>query len=189
MLNATIQATHRFRYVNNGSAYSGNISFEDVADSMCVATAAAVAYRLFDAVKIKEVEVWCANAAGDAANTVEIEWLNTLLIGGPGSTISDTALGLHDIAHVVARPPKGSKADFWLDNSTGLSGGDFNIFRLACPKGSVVDITLECAIYDNDTAVAVTGAVAGATVGKTYARPLDSAQGTAILVPVSYDFI
>jgi hypothetical protein len=156
---------------------------------MCVATAAAVAYRLFDAIRIKEVEVWGGNSAGDAANTVEIEWLDTLLIGGPGMTISDTALGLNDIAHVISRPPKGSKSAFWLNNSTGLSGGDFNILRLACPKGSVIDIVLECVLYDNDTAVLVTGAVAGATTGKTYARPLDSAQGTAILVPVSYDFI
>jgi hypothetical protein len=184
----TITATHRFRFVCNGSAYSGTLTFEDFADLMCVATSATTAKRLWDAVRVREVEVWAANSAGDSSNTVEIEYLQTLNVGGPGFTFSDTAMGLQNVAHICTRPPKLSRTDFWLSNSTGASGNDVDLIRLAVPKGGVVDVTLDFAFYDNDAPINVTGAIAGATTGKIYCRPLDSASGTAILVPVSYDF-
>lgn len=189
MLKATIQAKHRFRFVANGSSYSGSISFDDLADLMCVATGATAAFRLFDAIRLREVEIWACNAAGDASNTVEVEFLETAIIGGPGATFSDTAMGLQNIAHVCCKPPKNSRLDLWLNNATGLSGNDVNLFRLAVPKGGIVDIVLEGCFYDNDATVSVTGTVSGATIGKTYCRPLDSAQNTAILLPVSWDFI
>jgi hypothetical protein len=189
MLKATIQAQHRFRFSANGSAFSGTISYEDLADLMCVAVTSTSASRLFDAVKLKEVEIWACNSAGDASNTAEIEFLETLIIGGPGVTYSDTAMGLQNIAHVHAKPPPGSRLAGWLSNTTGSSGTDVNLFRLAVPKGGIVDIVLEVCMYDNDTAINVTGTVAGASAGKTYCRPLDSAQNTAILLPISWDFI
>jgi len=189
MLKATIQAQHRFRFNANGSAFSGNISFEDLADLMCVAVTSTTASRLWDAVKLREVEIWAGNSAGNSSNTVEIEYLNTTILGGPGTTFSDTAIGLMDVAHICTKPPAGSRASQWLNNTTGSSGGDFNLFRLAVPQGGVVDVVLDLCIYDNESAVSVTGTVAGASAGKTYCRPLDSAQNTAILLPVSYDYI
>ncbi len=189
MLDVSIHASHRFRFVNNGSAFTGAISFEDLQDLMCVATGATAAFRLWDAVKLKEVEVWGANSAGNASNTVQVEYLDSLLLGGPGKTFSDTALGLQNIAHVRCKPPKGSRASFWLNNTTGAPGNDYNLFNLNVPLGGVVDISLEFVFYDNDNPVAVTGTVTGATVGKTYCRALDSAQNTAILLPVGYDTI
>jgi hypothetical protein len=189
MLKATIQATHRFRFTANGSSYGGNISFEDLADLMCVATTSTSASRLWDAVRLREVEVWAANSAGNSSNTVECEFLNTLIFGGPGTTFSDTALGLTDVAHIKCSPPASSRAANWLNNTTGSSSGDYNLFRLAVPQGGVVDVVLDVSMYDNDTAVNVTGAVSGASTGKTYCRPLDSAQGTALLLPVSWDYV
>lgn len=189
MLKSTVQVKHRFRFVANGSSYSGIISFDDLADLLCVATGAIAAFRLFDAVRLREVEIWACNAAGDASNTAEVEFLNTATTGGPGVTFSDTAMGLQNIAHVHAKPPKGSRADLWLNNATGQLGNDYALFRLAVPKGGIVDIVLEGCFYDNDTSVSVTGTVASATVGKIYCRPLDSAQNTAHLLPISWDYI
>lgn len=158
-------------------------------DLMCVATGATAAFRLFDGVRLRGVEIWACNSAGDSSNTVEIEYLDTATIGGPGVTFSDTAMGLQNIAHVFARPPSGSRASFWLNNATSLSGNDFNLFRLSVPKGGIVDVILEVCLYDNDTSVSVTGTVAGATVGNVYCRALDSAQNTAVLLPVSWNTI
>jgi hypothetical protein len=189
MLKATIEAQHRFRFSSNQSAFSGTISFEDLADLMCVAVTATSASRLFDAIRLRGVEVWATNTTGDSSNTVEIEYLNTLIFGGPGVTYSDTALGVTDIAHISTRPPLGSRAASWLNNTTGSSGGDFNVFRLSVPKGGIVDVIMDVMFYDNEAAVNVTGTVAGASAGKTYCRPLDSAQNTALLLPISWDYI
>jgi hypothetical protein len=156
---------------------------------MCVATTATTAVRLFESVRIKCIEIWACNAAGDASNTVQLEWVNTVIVGAPGSTHNDTAMGLQNIAHISCKPPKFSRADFWLNNSSGGSGADYTIANLNIPKGGVIDVVLEACLYDNDTAVSVTGAVAGATTGKTYCRPLDSASGTAGLDPIGYDSI
>lgn len=186
-LETSIQATHRFRFVANGSGSTATITRISLIDLLCVATAANAAYRVIDAFKIKSVELWSANSvASPDANTAEIEWLATDNIGN-SSTRNDTAIGVSDIAHVFARPPVGSTASFWNQSSSGSA--DVSLFRIAIPDGGMVDVVLNIIFSDSDHAIAVTGAVAGATTGKFYCRALDSAAGTATLVPVGWDRI
>lgn len=180
---------HRFRFVSNAGAYTGTVTFDDLADLMCVATTATTAVRQWAALKLKQVEIWAGNSAGNASNTVQMEWVDTVNIGGSDIVITDTAIGLMDIAHIKSSPPGGSKAADWLNNSSGSSGSDFTILNINLPQGAIIDITLDVNFYDTDSAVSVTGAVAGATTGKTYCRALDSASGTALLPPISFDTI
>jgi hypothetical protein len=56
-------------------------------------------------------------------------------------------------------------------------------------QGSIIDLTLEMAVQNDEGATAVTGAVVGATTGFVYVRALDSDQGTATVVPMGVETI
>lgn len=185
-LETSIQATHRFRFVANGAGSTATISRIGLIDLLCVATGATTAYRVIDAFKIKSVELWSANGLSPDSNTCEIEWLATDNIGN-SSTFNDTAVGVNDVAHVFAKPPVGSIASFWNQSSHGST--DVSLFRIAVPDGGLIDVVLSVILYDSDTPIAVTGAVAGATQGKFYCRSLDSASGGSTLLPVGWDRI
>ena len=186
MIKSTLNVTHRFRFVvTNASGINFTLTAIDFLDLLCVATGGNVAYRICDSVKIKELEIWCANSSGSSSNTVQIEYSAAGgYSGSSGLTFNDTALGTADIAHVKARPPPGSSASFWLGNSANGS-----LVTVTGPQGSVIDIVLEVSIMDTESAVVVTGLVSGATTGKMYCRPLPNSSGTAVAFPVGYDYI
>lgn len=182
--------TQRYRFIANGAGGTvKTITFFDLIDLICVATGAAAAVRLCSGVKIKSIDVWAANSAGNASNTVQLEWLQSLFIGGPDEVINDTCLGLQDIAHIHCRPPRGSRVSEWLSNSALVGGADVDLFTLTIPQGGVVDLVLEQVLVESEASIGVTGAVVAATLGKFYTRSLDSATGTATIVPVGRDTI
>lgn len=145
-----------------------------------MATAPTAAYRVMDGIKLKSVEIWAANAAGNVSNTVELEWVPTNYAGNSGKTLTDTAMGVSNIAHIYAKPPKDSGASFWV---SGNPSSSINFFRLTIPEGSIVDVTCLVSMKDNDVAASVLGSVSGATAGTFYYRPLDS-NGSKLLVPL-----
>jgi hypothetical protein len=150
------------------------------------------AYRIMDGVKLKEVEIWSCNGVGNSTNTCEVEFVNDKGgFGGPGSSFSDCALGVSNIAHVCARPQKTSLAGNWInifeDQSVGSTTNQ-KLFRITAPQGSVVDIVVTCALQDNDSATAVAGSVSGATPGTFYYRYLDSTTNQ-LFVPISANYI
>ena len=178
---------HRCRFVvNSAGGGTRQIDSKDLMDLFCVATAANAATRILDGIKIKSIEMWAANSAGNASNTVQLEFLNQAAagIGGPGVVFNDTAIGLNDIAHLKAQPPRNSTAASWI---TGFSTTD--ILEFVLPQGSVVDVIFDLVLCESETASNVTGAVAGGTVGKLYCRPLDSTNVTPIMIPVGFDYI
>ncbi len=171
--------------VTNASGINYALTAIDFLDLMCVATGANVAYRICDSVRLKELEMWCANSSGSSSNTVQAEF-SALggYSGSSGLTFNDTALGLSDIAHVRAKPPVGSLASFWLGNSSNST-----LVTVTGPQGTVIDVVLDISIMDTESAVVVTGTVSGATTGKMYCRPLPNSGGTAVAFPVGYDYI
>jgi hypothetical protein len=184
MLNATITSKHRLRFVNQ-EAVNRVITPTEILDLLCVGITATSASRVCDGMKIELCEAWAGNTDG-AANTVEVEWLNDPSGNyGPGKTISDTSLGYTNIAHVISKPPAGSSAAFWLNDTHG----DVGILRFALPAGAVVDLVIQLVLYDNDDPTLVSGAVTGADPGKFYCRALDNGNATPVMNPVSYDFI
>lgn len=188
MFKATITKKHRLRFVANGSAFAGVITNSELLDLLCVAISATTAARVCDGMKISKVDIWAANSAGNSSNTAELEWLNEGAIGayfGPGVTVSDTALGVTDIAHVSTTPPVGSSAAFWLNDAEA----SYELMRLSIPQGGVVDVILDIVLFDNDDPRSVLGSLSGATPGKFYCRALDNSDSTPVLKPVSYDTI
>ena len=171
---------------NTAGGGTRQLDSKDLIDLFCVATAANAATRILDGIKIKKIEMWAANSAGNASNTVQLEFLNQNAagIGGPGTVHNDTAVGLYNIAHLHARPPSNSTAGSWI---TGFSTTD--LIEIVCPQGCVVDVVADLVLAETETLSAVTGAVAGATAGKLYMRPLDSTNATPILIPVGFDYV
>jgi hypothetical protein len=185
-LKTTVKTSHRLRFVCNavGGVANRSITERELLDLYCMATGAAAAYRLWDGIRIKRVSLWAANGAGNASNTCQIEFNNTAGVGGPGFLFNDTVLGLADIAHVSVMTPKGSRAELWLGGGTNTE-----IFQLTLPQGSVVDVEFEACFADTEAPVAVTAAVAAATLGKVYMRALDNANAVPAILPVGFDFI
>jgi hypothetical protein len=186
-IEASIKTSHRFRFVANGAGgSSATITMYDILDLLCVAISATNAFRICDAVKIKLIEIWGANSAGNASNSVQLEWLPSNNYG-TSETHNDTAIGLQNIAHISTRPPKGSLIEDWF--FLAAAGTDVNLFNLNVPQGGVVDIVLQMVLMDSDAGQRVNIAPVGATTGKFYCRALDSATSGATLVPVGYDTI
>lgn len=189
---ATIKTGHRFRFVANGEAGSSStITAQDLLDLLCMAVTPSSAYALLDGVKLKEIEVWSANSQGNITNTCEVEFVNDMGgFGASGATMSDCAIGVTNIAHVCARPPKTSLAGNWVNTFEDNSGDNANpkLFRLTCPQGSIVDVVCSLSLQDNDVARSVAGSVVGATAGFFYYRYLDSTSAKT-LVPISANYI
>jgi len=181
----SVALKHRLRYnVNNAGGIIAKITNTALLDSLCVATSGIAASRLCDGYRIRNIEIWSANLQGNLSNTISLEWVDSPTVGGPGYVVTDTVLGLADIAHVCSSPPSQSLASMWLP----FGGAEVTLVNLQLPQGSVVDISMDLVLADTDAPVFVTGAVVGATVGKLYCRSLDSTS-TNVILPVGFDTI
>lgn len=117
------------------------------------------AVRLFESVKLKQVELWNCNVSS-TAHTISLEWLRTYPYGNKTSVHSDTALGSAVAAHVHTKPPKDSYASVWLSGSDEPKP----LFELKLCYATVIDITLSYVINMNAQAT-------NATVGAVPAYP------------------
>jgi len=188
-LGASITAGHRFRFsCNREGGGTSTIKNRDLIDLICLAVTSTSAYTILDSVKLKEIEIWAANGAGNASNTAELEFVNeNALFGGPGTTYSDTAIGVSNICHIYAKPPKNSVASMWCALSDTFAPS-VDLFRLTVPQGAIVDVVVSLVLRDNDAADPVVGSVVGATPGHCYYRYLDSTTNQ-YFVPISADYI
>lgn len=113
------------------------------------------AVRLFESVKLKQVQMWNCNNT-NTAHTISLEWLRTYPYGNKTSVTSDTALGSAVAAHVNTKPPKDSYASVWLSGSDEPKP----LFQLMLCYGTVIDITISYVINMNAQAnMATVGAV------------------------------
>lgn len=182
---AAVEVRKTFRYKATGAGTDVSITAAGLLDGLCMAATTTSAYRLLVALKIEKVEMWGPMASDLVPVTVSCEY-NTDASTGFGqrtSLWSDTSMGSADPAHVIARPPSQSLASMWQSRA-----GASQLCLLNFPVNTLVDITLSVVLQNGESPLAVTQAVAGATVGKVYLRALD-VNGSGLLVPVSYPTI
>ncbi len=148
-------------------------------DLWCTTPTAATGYQLGNYFRVRKIEIWGPMASDLVPVTVSVEW-NGTTVGAYGKSVvvSDTSMGSTEPAHVVAKPPAGSQVAQWLGSGAPL------VAKLIYPANAIVDVSFDLVMRDEGTAVAVTGAVAGATVGAIYVRALNSPVD-ANLVPQS----
>lgn len=158
------------------------VTQRDLLDMFCVATAVNAAYRIFAAARIRRVEMWGPAAASSFA-TVSISLPGSVYVGGESKTISDSTLGPDRPAHICVQPPVGSLAYNWMND-----GAADVVMNISCPLNTIIDVDIEYVMRNSEVQVAVTGAVAGATVGRVYSRTLNSG-GLANFIPVALIYI
>jgi len=168
------------------AASSTTLRVRDFCDLWCVAATATSAYQLASHVRVKKIEMWAPMASDLVPVTISCDWSGSTSAGvyGKSNRVSDTSIGSSDGAHIVTRPPAGSQIAQWISTA----GGTLTLCDLSYPINTIIDVTYELVVKDDGAATAVTGAVAGATVGANYIRSLDSGSATN-LVPLSYSTI
>lgn len=163
--NYELRLKQRFRFTAVAAVTNSNVSWTDLTDTILVATTAVAGIKLFQFVKVHEVEIWDDAAIGGNA-TLGLEFTNTdANQADERQVFSDTSLGIYP-AHLRARPKKDSLASKWH----GVSAN--NAFALTVTAGAIIDVVLS---LRNQGAVgtAVQNALVGGVVGGVYYRGLD----------------
>lgn len=154
----------RFQCTTGGTQ---NVTYQNLLDTMLVATSATAVYEIFDVVRIRAVELWAASTTLGTPLTVGVQFNGEFTGGlsGDGRIISDTVMGTEP-AHVLAKPDKRS-ASFQWNASTIIVA-----CTLTVPTGAIIDFDLEFKNSVSAPQLAQNVAV-GATVGQFYYRGLD----------------
>jgi hypothetical protein len=156
------------------SAVALTITSQNLLDAILVAATATTGFELFEAVRIRHVEVWASPLLGSSVVTQVI--FNGTTERGDWKIHEDTSMGVQP-AHVKAKPSPRCLASLFQDNSPAA-----NLFSLVCPAGSVIDVALT---FNGTFAVgnAVQNALVAATAGATYLRGLDGLPTATTILP------
>jgi len=178
---STFVVKKKIRFASTG-ANSVTIKASDLGDLWMTTPTAATGFQIANFVRVRKLELWTSPVAASTPVFASIEWAGTVLgLMGKSVIHTDTHMGADTPAHVVSRPPPGSQVAQWFaaQGTTPIvtldSGG-------AAAGPCVLDLTIEFVVRDDGTAVAVSSAPAGATVGATYVRALDSSGASTFKV-------
>jgi len=167
----------RLRFITNAAQQQTSITFQNLLDTINVALTTVTAADLFQAVRVREVEMWATPVVG-GATSVQVEF-NGSVAGIIGDTVihTDTSMGIEP-AHVRARPAARSGVALFQASVADQA------FALTCPSGTVVDISLTFRGRP-DVFAPTQNAPVGATAGAWYYRGLDGlAAGATQFLPV-----
>jgi len=174
----TIKFSHKFRFVNGTGSGTYTITRAQLLNLVVVTPSAITSARIFEAVRLKNVEVWSnPSALGSAPTTLSLEWLGPY---GPSTVVSDTSMGVSP-AHIRTSPPKSSSDMWWC--MSGFNESD-QLFTLILPADCVIDVTLDVRLVEQESPTAG-DTPAGATIGQLYGSYLDGFP-SKVLVPVGY---
>jgi hypothetical protein len=142
------------------------VTFQNLLDTILVATSATTGVDVFDAVRVNSIEIWAIAALGTPA-TVMLSF-NGETIGAQGDqkTHSDTSMGVEP-AHVRARPDPLTQAGQFQASAANAA------FIITVPAGAVIDVSISLRQPVLGQAVASQNVLVGATAGVIYYRALD----------------
>jgi len=160
----TVRHSTRLRFTTNAAAAVA-VTFQNLLDTILVASTALAPYDLFYAVKVRRVEVWADAAAGTAVTVSLLFDGNVAGIVGDQKAHTDTSMGIQP-AKINAKPSPRSLASNYQVSSNAVA------FTLSVPTGAVVDVELSF-ISSFGTGVAAQNASVGAAAGALCVRGLD----------------
>jgi len=171
------QITHsvnlRFTVV---AAATNSITYQNLLDTILLATTAIAPYQLFETVKVRKVMIWSQGPIG-TPTTVSLQF-NGQTAGSQGDrkVHTDTSLGVRP-AFISASPSSVSLASKYQPSSTAVA------FTLTAPAGSIIDV---CLTFNDSpgTATAAQNASVGSVVGSVGFRGLDGLAASATNFPV-----
>jgi hypothetical protein len=164
--NLGLTHTGRLRFTTTATVAFA-VSFQNLMDCFLIATTATQGYQLFDAVRIRAVEVWAFTTSATVTTTVSFAGVTTAGVAGSQQTFSDTSMALEP-AYVRAVPSARCPASLFQTTNGNTA---FNIYA---PAASVVDVHF---VYrtglEGNTPAAAQAALVAATAGLVYLRGLD----------------
>jgi hypothetical protein len=164
---SNISLTHnvKMRFAATATATLA-ISWKNLLDSWLIATTSTQGYQLFDAVRIRAIEIWAYSAAGPVTCTVIFPGA-VLGAQGDSTTHTDTSMGIEP-AYIRAVPSGKSQASMFQASSTNSA------FDIYTSSGAVVDLHLSFrASMSGYAPTTVTNALVAAQVGNVYVRGFD----------------
>lgn len=180
----SLNFTSTVRFAATATLTNSDWLTNEIMDQWFVATSATTGYRLFDAIRVKRIEMWCAAlSSATASNTlISIEETPGIYLSGRNRILQDMVVGTARAAHVVWTPMASTNQAFFVTSGTATNT---SLFRFTAPIGTVIDVTYEFVLADGSASpVGVVGAISGATTGQVYCRSI-SRNGTTSLPPVS----
>lgn len=162
----TMSFQHKFRFNSASNAGLFTITRGNLLNMVLVATSATTTARIFEAVRLRRVEMWTNPvSAGTDPVAINLEWLGAY---APSNVISDVCMGLIP-AHIRSSPPKASSDMWW---SMSGSNESESLFSLTVESNTWIDITVEVRLVEQESPTA--GDVSsGATLGRIYGDYLD----------------
>jgi len=157
--------------------FAANITYQNLLDTVLVATGATTGFDLYDSVRVNSVECWSQAILGSASTVVV--GFNGATVGSQGDqkVHTDTSMGIEP-AHVKARPDPRTQAGQFQPTQGA------NAFFLDVPSGCVIDVSMTLRQPMVGTTVAAQNALVGATAGALYFRGLDGKAVATTVLPV-----
>jgi hypothetical protein len=177
----TMKFSHKFRFVNGSNNGTFTINRAGLLNLISYADSTTTTVRLFEAMRLKSVEVWSnPTALGSAPVAISLEWLGGY---GPSTVVSDETMGVQP-AHFRTTPPPSSSDRWWCMN--GFNETD-DLFTLILAANCVIDVVCECRVVEQEAPTPGDGG-SGLTNGQLYGDYLDGFT-SGKLAPVGYTVI
>jgi hypothetical protein len=166
------------RPTGGAALFDGFITYQNLLDTVLFAATSSSLFDVYQAVKVKAIEVWAAPSQGGAPSTVFVSYVGRSNgAAGDQTVVTDTSMGVEP-AHILTRPNAKSQLSQWQPSSTDVA------FQLSATTGSVVDVELVFRqAYDESLPAANVGV--GATPGAILVRGLDGVAASTTQLPPS----
>jgi len=175
---ANPEVSRQFRFVSSSGTPKAINAGVLLGACGVMATSTTTGAGIFQAVKVRQVEIWCPPASQGTASTCSILW--PLGNQSQPREVSDTTVSTAVPAHVRSSPPAMSLAAFWSNQSIGT------LFTLTAPPGSIIDVWVSLVMGDGAGTAGQAAVLVGATSGIVYFCALDSSTSAgSVYAPVS----
>jgi hypothetical protein len=171
----------RLRFTLN-AAFAGNITWENLLDTILLQYSAVGASTVFHLVKVRRVHVWAESIVGSSTLVQVIFPQGAVGMTGDLKIHTDSSMGVQP-AHLSVRPSRDSLASKYQSWSANTA------FSLTAPLGAVVDVELSFVNQPGLNVNALNATVA-ATAGSIGYRGLDGlAKATSAFTPVATPWV
>jgi hypothetical protein len=169
--NIAISHNTKLRFVSTSNATIA-ITYQNLLDTILVATTAVLGYQLFDLVKIRRIQMWSQNSS--AVVTVSVHFVGRS-DGAIGDDKAHTASSMGiEPAYLSVKPDPRSQAAQFQDAGSPVA------FNMYCPAGTVIDLSLSYrTAMEGNAPVQAQYALIAATTGNVYYRGFDGLQSAS----------
>jgi hypothetical protein len=165
-----------FRYQCSAAISNLQITNNNLAQLVYMASTTTVGYPIYSPYKIRRVQIWSPMASDLVPVTCSIEFTKADSSGSISRAmlVSDTSMGASTCAYVDAKPRSDSMAALYQYPSTD------GFMRITCPTASVIDVHVTFVLAASSAVASLT--TSGLTAGRLYYGRLDGAGGDILPV-------